>query len=83
MDLVTILPTHFVPYAGPRCVFACMNHDTDQPCKAVQQSYTYHVTCHMSGVTHVSGVMCHMLGVSCQVSGVRCHMSQNIYIKYI
>ena len=24
-------------YAGPRCVFACMNHDTDQPCRAVQQ----------------------------------------------
>ena len=25
-------------YAGPRGIFACLNHDKDQPCRAVQQS---------------------------------------------
>ena len=25
-------------YAGPQGVFACLNHNTDQPCRAVQQN---------------------------------------------
>ena len=37
-ELSVILRIRIRVYAGSRGLFACLNHDKDQPCRAVQQS---------------------------------------------